>query len=112
MRVTNHANPITEVVPHASLNGNILSATATARHTRLDEAIDDAFKYALAEISKYLDINVKSMYREILAFSEHAILQYAENIVADVHFAEIDVFYSRISNLGHYTVKVTLEKRL
>jgi hypothetical protein len=112
MRITKHTDPINEMIPQISLTGNTLSATATARHTRLDEAIDEAFKYALSEISKYQDINIRSMYREILAFSEHAILQYAENIVSDVYFAEIDVYFGRVSNMGYYTTKVVLEKRL
>jgi hypothetical protein len=111
MLVTNHTTPFSEIIPQISIVGNALSATATARRTRLDEALDEAFKLALSEVSKYQDINIRSMYREILAFSEHAILQYAENIVSDVHFSEVDIYWSLVSNQGYYTVQVTLEKR-
>ena len=91
------------------IDGVVIS-TATARHRYLDEALDEAYKIALSEISKYQDINVKTMHRGIDYFSELATLLSSENVVSDVRFYEVDIRYSILSNLGGYNVKVSLIK--
>ena len=88
-----------------------VSSTATAKHRNLDDALDEAFKLALSEISKYQDINVKTMHRGVEYYSELATLITSENVVSDVHFSMVDILYDINSLIGSYLVKIYLVKQ-
>jgi hypothetical protein len=107
LHITFFDDTIEEVIPYTIVRENLVYGVATARSTRMDIALDDAFQYALTEISMYQDLNIRAMERGIEAFSEQAILIYSENVVSNVRFSEIEAY---VSPLGAYTVKVTLVK--
>ena len=98
--------------PFIEVWGNTVTSTATARHRNLDDAVDEAFKLALSEISKYQDMNVKSMHRGIEYYSELATLITSENVVSEVSFSQVDFLYDIRSHIGVYHVKVSLVKAI
>ena len=117
---TNHESPdvssnsfseeIAVNVPSIVVNDNTIRSIASASCTKLDEALDTAFKLALSEMSKHQDINVKSMNREITSFQEQARLLNSENLVENVRFSEIKMFFKNVNNLMSYIVEITMEK--
>jgi len=109
-QITEHNTPITLSEPEIVKTGNTVTGIGTASSSQLDIALDEAFKFALSEISKYQDINIKSMHRSVIEFSEQALLMNAENIVSDVCFSEIHMSHNLTNNLDSFTVKVLLDK--
>jgi hypothetical protein len=102
--------PLYDIHPYTTMEQNLIRGVATARHSRLHLALDDAFRYALTEISKYQDIHIRAMRRGIDRFAEQATLIHSENIVSDVRFVEIEIYYDAHYELGAFVVKVILEK--
>jgi len=109
-QITENDTPIPLSGPELIHNGHYVTGVGIATSAKLDLALDEAFKLALAEISKYQDINIKSMNRGVTDFSEQALLVDAENIVNDVCFSEIHLAFYPSNTLDSYTVKVLLDK--
>ena len=101
---------IEEINPELVLDGNSVIAQATARSVHLDIALDEAFKLALSEISKYQDMNIQNMTRGIEDFTELVVLINAENVVSEVKLAEVKMFYDTTATPSAYIAKMTLKK--
>jgi len=97
-------------IPELIMTGNTVTGVGAASSSQLDIALDEAFKLALSEISKYQDTHIKAMHRSVTDFSEQALLVSSENIVNEVCFSEIYMSYQPENMLESYTVKVLLDK--
>jgi hypothetical protein len=106
--------PITVEEPDVLVNGRIVKATGYANSKDLDTAFDEAFKLALAEISKYQDMNIKSMNKNYdssdTEFNESVMELNSENIVTNVYFSEIELYFGFKNNLINYVAKIELMK--
>jgi hypothetical protein len=106
--------PITVEEPDVLVNGRIVKSTGYANSKDLDTAFDEAFKLALAEISKYQDMNIKSMNKNYdssdTEINESVMELNSENIVTNVYFSEIELYFGFKNNLINYIAKIELMK--
>jgi len=90
--------------------GNTVTGVGIAQRSILNNALDEAFRFALSEISKYQDLNIKTMQQNVTEYSEQALLLNSENIVTDVTFSDIYIQQKFVDNLNYFCVKVMLKR--
>jgi len=108
--VMDYKNDIELARPSLITNGNTVTGVGVAKSADLYHALNEAFKFALSEISKYQDVNIKTMQRGITEYTEQALLVDSENLVTDVCFSEIYLQQKIVDNLNSFTVKVMLSR--
>jgi hypothetical protein len=92
-----------------SKSGSSLKAIGVSKRRYLDEAFYDAFRLAMSEFSQYQNSTIKAMDKNFDEYVEDVSLITANNIISDVLFSELDIFYYPTS-LGQFLVILTLEQ--
>jgi len=108
--ITDYTDDIELTRPQLVITGSTVTGVGVAKSADLSFALDEAFRFALSEISKYQDVNIKTMHRGVTEYSEQALLVDSENLVTDVSFDEIYMQQKIVDNLNSFTVKVKLSR--
>jgi len=108
--ITDYAEDIELARPKLTIAGNTVTGVGVAKSADLSFALDEAFRFALSEISKYQDVNIKTMHRGVTEYTEQALLVDSENLVTDVCFREVYMQQKIVDNLNTFIVKVMLSR--